>query len=101
MCDFKPGDEVVLFQYMEDGGDPGLPPIGHIGTITAIGRSMDGPEIGLQLHNWDLGPTGGMNVLMFRKIHPRGLSGWVEDLAAKRTDFEEPKRTPARAPESA
>lgn len=90
MCDFAPGDEVVLYRYLDDGGHPLMPPIGHVGVITIIGRSRDGgPEIGLQLDNWKRGKFA-MNVLCFRKVQRRDLTIWL----ATENTIEEPKRAP-------
>ena len=76
MSDIKVGDDVVLAHYMEDGGHPRLPPIGHVGTVTMIGRPADGgTELGLILDNWD--SDCGMNVRMFRKVQRRDLQVWL------------------------
>lgn len=94
MCDLKPGDEVILYRYMEDGGHPKMPPIGHVGIITVIGKAADGgPEIGLQLHNWMRGKFA-MNARCFRKVQRRDLTAWL----ATTNTIEEPKRAPTKAP---
>lgn len=101
MCDFKPGDEVVLYRYMEDGGHPLLPAIGHVGFVNNIGKPTDGgPEFGLTLTNWPVG----MNVLMFRKVERRtdklSLTEWLSQPSGD-TDKLDKTRSPAKRRERA
>lgn len=94
-CDFKPGDEVILYRYLEDGGHPKMPPIGHVGFITIIGKAADGgPEIGLQLHNWGHGKFA-MNARCFRKVQRRDLSAWLETAATNTDRWDKSVKTPA------
>lgn len=106
MCDFKPGDEVVV---VKTGPQSGLfISVGDIHVIREVSPVHDQDGIPCP---WSDGVTLGVKLvgiaaakpdsvhrdahfhpMLFRKVQRRDLSAWLETA----TDFEEPKRAPAK-----
>lgn len=98
MCDFKPGDEVVVVVGCKAA--PLLLKEGEVVTILDLKDFDDGEGLRVflvEVDNGDeWGETGkhwfGFNPDRFRKVQRRDLTEWL----AQPTDVEEPKRAPAK-----
>jgi hypothetical protein len=101
MCDFKPGDEVVCVNNDPVGGMPwkgDVPVIGKTYTVRATSWFRNETHLHLcQMHNPHLGIQLGYRASRFRKVQSRDLSAWL----STSTNFEEPRRSPAKTKEKA
>jgi len=94
MCDFKPGDEVVVV-WLGGPRDEARTSL-KIGDRCTITQNLPGGGV-LIAEAPPPPPTRGWREACFRKVQRRDLSAWLETA----TDFEEPKRTPAKKKERA
>lgn len=105
MCDFKPGDEVVCIAVPDGVENLGFwrqlfyrspVSVGRVYTVSDISRRGDLVLIRLKgVRNAT--PSHWFAAHWFRKVQRRDMSQWLETA----TDFEEPKRAPAKTPEPA
>lgn len=104
MCGLKPGDEVVCVGDHAPDDPPPFVVKGRVYTVTEIFVSADpffrcddcGGALGVvlaEVHD----DERGFCVCMFRKVQRRDLTEWPSTA----TDFEEPKRAPAKRRERA